>query len=206
MHLRYRLCSPGLVAVDALMRGVVVVSHLRLPAAFGVRTRRTRRKRRLTSLGERAMIGKSGIERMPMKRHDDTQRSGRLTVTQPVHHPVPPYPRTPVPPYPRDFFRSCRSLTTRADRHACTQVPLRIAIAVQRCGASRRPSPSGAPIARAFPGRPQPSALPESGIRSQNPARAFVQRPTASAAFSTSPLSPALLAFPENGAHTVPDT
>ena len=31
-----------------------------------------------------------GIERMPMKRHDDTQRSGRLTVTQPVHHPVPP--------------------------------------------------------------------------------------------------------------------
>ena len=193
-----------------------------------------------------------------MKRHDDSQRSGRLTVTQPVHHtvprtpypvprtpypvprtpypvprtpypvprtpypvprtpypvprtpypvprtpyprtPVPPYPRTPVPPYPRDFFTSCRSLTTRADRHACTQVPLRIAIAVQRCGASRRLSPSGAPIARAFPGRPQPSALPESGIGSQNPARAFVQRPTASAAFSTRPLSPALLAFLEMG-------
>ena len=98
VHLRYRLFRPGLVAVDALMRGVVVVSRLRLPAASGVRTRR---KRRLTSLGERAMITSSGIERMPMKRHDDSQRSGRLTVTQPVHHIVPPYPRTPVPPYPR---------------------------------------------------------------------------------------------------------
>ena len=95
VHLRYRLFRPGLVAVDALMRGVVVVSRLRLPAASGVRTRR---KRRLTSLGERAIITSSGIERMPMKRHDDSQRSGRLTVTQPVHHIVPPYPRTPVPP------------------------------------------------------------------------------------------------------------
>ena len=39
VHLRYRLFRPGLVAVDALMHGVVVVSRLRLPAASGVRTR-----------------------------------------------------------------------------------------------------------------------------------------------------------------------
>ena len=147
-----------------------------------------------------------GIERMPMKRHDDSQRSGRLTVTQPVHHTVPrtpypvprtpypvprtpypvprtpypvprtpypvprtpyPVPRTPVPPYPRTpvppglFHTSCRSLTTRADRHACTQVPVCIALAARhmsparsvRQPASRSPAPFEADRNR--------SALPE---------------------------------------------
>ena len=59
---------------------------------------------------------------MPMKRHDDSQRSGRLTVTQPVHHIVPrtpyPVPRTPYPVPRTPYFShtSCRSLTARADR------------------------------------------------------------------------------------------
>ena len=39
VHLRYRLFRPGLVAVDALMHGVVVISRIRFPAASGVRTR-----------------------------------------------------------------------------------------------------------------------------------------------------------------------
>ena len=39
VHLRYRLCRLGPVAVDALTHGVVVVSRLRFPAASGVRTR-----------------------------------------------------------------------------------------------------------------------------------------------------------------------
>ena len=40
VHLRYRLFRPWPVAVDALTRGVVVVSRLRLPAASGVRSHR----------------------------------------------------------------------------------------------------------------------------------------------------------------------
>ena len=35
----------------------------------------------MTWSSEPVTIGSSGIERMPMKRHDDSQRSGRLAVT-----------------------------------------------------------------------------------------------------------------------------
>ena len=61
------------------------------------------RSPRLTWSGEPVTIGSAGIERMPMKRHDDSQHSGRLAVTQPV----------PAPP---QLFRTDKQLTAPADR------------------------------------------------------------------------------------------
>ena len=60
------------------------------PVAATLAGGRKGRSPRLTWSGEPVTIGSSGIERMPMKRHDDSQRSGRLAVTQPVHPRPPP--------------------------------------------------------------------------------------------------------------------
>ena len=70
-----------------------------LPSTISCRFRRSHPPETALDIFRRACNDEElRIERMPMKRHDDTQRSGRLTVTQPVRHIVPPYPRTPVPP------------------------------------------------------------------------------------------------------------
>ena len=95
----------------------------------------------MTWSGEPVTIATSSIERMPMKRHDDSQRSGRLAVKQPVH---------PIPPH---FFGTEKQLTApahrpvRAPAHA---VAFTTAVAIGGAGSVHRQT--GMRAAGALPG------------------------------------------------------
>lgn len=96
----------------------------------------------LTWSGERVMIGSQGTERMPLRRYDDSQRSGRLAVTQ---------PERPLSPHD-DKYLPHNQLTDRPVRdlaHAVAFAPL---VAFRSTGSvDRTASAAPLPPARAIP-------------------------------------------------------
>ena len=100
---------------------------------------------RLTSFSEHATVGCSGIKRMRMNRHDDSQRSGRL-VTQPVRPTQPPsnslYEKQLTAPAGRPADRPLRD-----PAHA---VAFTAAVAIGGAGSVHRRT--GMRAARALPG------------------------------------------------------
>ena len=131
------------------------------PVAATLAGGRKGRSPRLTWSGEPVTIGSSGIERMPMKRHDDSQRSGRLAVTQPVH---------PRPPH---FFRTDKQLTAPADRRVrdpahAGAFTTAVAIAIGCAGSAHRQT--GMRTGHALPGdRNRPGSPPATDCRQNSP-------------------------------------
>ena len=117
---------------------------------------------RLTSSSEHAIKGRSGIKRVRMNRHDDSQRSGRL-VTQPVRP-------TPCTSSPRANSLYEKQLTAPADRPVRTPAhAVAFTTAATLGGAGSVHRQTGMRVAGTLPGDRNHAGSPPATDCRQNP-------------------------------------